>query len=151
MDNQNTFNTKLSTDEILKEIESGNTVDTDAIPFVERQEQLILLSRKIKEHYTSFDQCAHASIISPPHLNEFLNNKTQMSRDKLLCLCITLKCSIGETRQILRRLGSTDLYSKNRRDFEILNCIQQGKTLDETNEILEKNGLDILSGKRQQS
>ena len=49
---------------------------------------------------------------------------------------------------MLHRLGSTDLYSKNRRDFEILRCIKKGMTLDETNEHLLRNGLNDLYDKR---
>ncbi|MDE7478990.1 MAG: helix-turn-helix domain-containing protein [Lachnospiraceae bacterium] len=142
--------TKLGTEEILKEIENGNTVNTNNIDFIKRDEQLIQLSRKIMEEYGSYSKFATASDVSPSHLNEFLNGKKQLGRDKLICICIALKYTIKEARQALRCLGNTDLYSKNRRDFEILNCIQQGKSLDETNEILQKKKFETLSEKRNQ-
>lgn len=137
----------LSTDEILKDIENGNTPDMESIDFIEMKEQLAELSRRIQEQYKSFSQFAAASEVSESLLNEFLNNKKRLGRNKLIGVCITLNCTIQETRDILHRLGSTDLYSRNRRDFEILNCIQQGKSLDETNEILYKNGFATLREK----
>lgn len=139
---------KLSTEEILKEIESGNIVDSEAVDFVERTEQLNQLSRKIIEEYGSFSKFAIACEMSPSHLNEFLNGKKQLSRNKLISICITLRYDIKTARQILRSLGDSDLYSRKRRDFEILNCIRQGKSLDETNEILMESGFDILDDRR---
>ena len=41
------YQKKLSTEEILKEIENGNTIDTNAIDFVEPKAQLNQLSRAI--------------------------------------------------------------------------------------------------------
>lgn len=143
MDNQ----TKLSTDEILKEFENGNTPNRESINFVEQNEQLSQLYCKILEQYKSCSKFATASDLTPSQLNEFLNGKKGLGRNKLIGICITLNCTIQETRNILHRLGSTDLYSRNRRDFEILNCIQQGKSLDETNEILRKNGFTTLQEK----
>lgn len=142
MDNQ----TKLSTEDILKELEKGNVVETNEIDFVERDAQLIQLSRNITEKYESYFQFATACGVSPSHLNDFLKNKKQFSRDKLISICIALGYDIKATRQTLHGLGNTDLYSRKRRDFEILSCIQQGKNLDETNEILQRNGLEPLSG-----
>ncbi|MDE7416638.1 MAG: hypothetical protein K2N44_10130 [Lachnospiraceae bacterium] len=144
MDNQNT----LSTEEILEEIENGYTISTKEIDFVSRQGQLRQLHCRILEQYESCFQFATASDVSPSHLNEFLNGKKHLSRNKLIGICISLKCNVMETRNILHRLESMDLYSRNRRDFEILNCIKQGKTLDETNEILSKNGFADLRDRR---
>lgn len=136
---------KLSTEEILEELEHGNAIDRNTIEFIaDKSEYLNSLACDITNHYGSYSKFATASDISPSHLNEFLNGKKQLGRDKLICICITLKYDIKKTRQILRCLGKTDLYCKNRRDFEILNGLQQGKSLDEINEILQKNGLNTL-------
>ena len=142
------YQKKLSTEEILKEIENGNTIDTNAIDFVEPKAQLNQLSRAILDKFKSFSKFATACYISSSHLNEFLNGKKKFGRDKLIAICITLKYTIPEPSQMLHRLGSTDLYSKNRRDFEILRCIKKGMTLDETNEHLLRNGLNDLYDKR---
>lgn len=144
MDNQ----ASLSTEEILEELEHGHVIDINAIDFMpQKREYLNHLACDITKCYGSYSKFAIASDISHSHLNEFLNGKKQISRDKLICICVALKYDIKRTRHTLRCLGETDLYAKNRRDFEILNCIQQGKSLDETNEILQKNGLDLLPAK----
>ena len=145
MDNQ----TKLSTEEILEELEHGNVIDLNTIDFIaEASEHLNNLACDIIKCYGSYSKFAVESDISSSHLNEFLNGKKQLSRDKLICICVTLKYDIKKTRHILRCIGKTDLYCKNRRDFEILNCLQQGKSLDEINEILQKNGLNALPDKK---
>lgn len=141
---------KLSTDEILSDFEDGITPDTEFIDFVEQREQLTQLSCRILDQYKSYSKFADASEVSPSQLNEFLNGKKGLSRSKLIGICITLKYTIRETRDVLHRLGYPDLYSRNRRDFEILGCIKQGKSLDETNDILLNNGFDDLHDKRQQ-
>lgn len=144
MDNQH----KLSTDEILKDFEEGITPDIQSIDFVKRHEQLTQLSCRILEQFKSHSKFADACELSQSQLNEFLNDKKRLGRSKLLGICITLNCTIQETRDILHRLDYPDLYSRNRRDFEILNCIKQGKSLDETNDILLKNGFDDLHDRR---
>lgn len=140
---------KLSTEEILEDLAHGNVIDVNAIDFVaETNEHLNTLACDIVKCYDSYSKFAIASDISPSHLNEFLNGKKQLSRDRLICICVNLKYDIKKTRHILRCVGKTDLYCKNRRDFEILNGLQQGKNLDELNEILQKNGLNILPDKK---
>lgn len=146
MDNQH----KLSTDEILKDFEEGITPAIQSIDFVERREQLTRLSCRISEQFKSHSRFADACELSPSQLNEFLNGKKRLGRDKLIGICITLNYTIKETRDILHRLDYPDLYSRNRRDFEILNCIKQGKSLDETNDILLKNGFEDLHDRRPQ-
>ncbi len=99
------YQKKLSTEEILKEIENGNTIDTNAIDFVEPKAQLNQLSRAILDKFKSFSKFATACYISSSHLNEFLNGKKKFGRDKLIAICITLKYTIPETSQMLHRLG----------------------------------------------
>ncbi len=146
MDNQ----TKLSTDEILKDFERGTTPDIKSIDFVKQREQLTQLSCRILEQYKSKSKFATACELSQSMLADFLNGKKELSRSKLLGICVTLNYTIQETRDLLHRLGYPDLYSRNRRDFTILDCIRQGKSLDETNEILWKNGFDDLHDRRPQ-
>lgn len=141
---------KLSTDQILKDFECGTTSDTKSVDFVEQKEQLNQLSCRILEQYKSYSSFSTASDVSSSQLNEFLNGKKGLSRGRLIGICITLNYTIRETRDLLHRLGYADLYSRNRRDFEILDCIRQGKSLDETNEILWKNGFDDLRDRRPQ-
>lgn len=147
MDNQ----TKLSTDEILKDFERGTTPDIKSIDFVEQREQLTQLSCRILEQYKSYSKFADACELSSSQLNEFIYGKKGLSRSKLLGICVTLNYTIRETRDLLHRLGYPDLYSRNRRDFTILDCIKQGKSLDETNEILWENGFDDLHDRGPQS
>ena len=82
--------------------------------------------------------------ICPSHLHDFLKGKKNLSRDKLIIICIILKLSIQESRNILRRLIQADFYPKNERDFEIMCGIRQGKALDDINELLAQKGLTPL-------
>lgn len=83
--------------------------------------------------------------IYPSHLHDFLKGTKNLSRDKLIIVCIVLKLNLQESRNILKRLIQADFYPKNERDFEIMCGIRQGKGLDDINEILLIKGLTPLS------
>lgn len=135
---------KLSTDVLFQEIEKNGTVDKKDIHFIGQEEILLELYNRIAAIPASINKFAGMCDIYPSHLHDFLKGTKNLSRDKLIIVCIVLKLNLQESRNILKRLIQADFYPKNERDFEIMCGIRQGKGLDDINEILLIKGLTPL-------
>ena len=136
---------KLSTDVLFQEIEKNGTVDKNDIHFIGQEEILLELYNRIAAIPASINKFVGMCDIYPSHLHDFLKGTKNLSRDKLIIVCIVLKLNLQESRNILKRLIQADFYPKNERDFEIMCGIRQGKGLDDINEILLIKGLTPLS------
>lgn len=136
---------KLSTDVLFQEIEKNGTVDKNDIHFIGQEEILLELYNRIAAIPASINKFAGMCDIYPSHLHDFLKGTKNLSRDKLIIVCIVLKLNLQESRNILKRLIQADFYLKNEHDFEIMCGIRQGKGLDDINEILLIKGLAPLS------
>ena len=136
---------KLSTDVLFQEIEKNGTVDKNDIHFIGQEEILLELYNRIAAIPASINKFAGMCDIYPSHLHDFLKGTKNLSRDKLIIVCIVLKLNLQESGNILKRLIQADFYPKNERDFEIMCGIRQGKGLDDINEILLIKGLTPLS------
>lgn len=137
-------NDTLSTDEIFQKIENGESITKEEIEFITPEQLRTDLRRDIEKAGYNPNKMATECHITHSHLNDFLNNKKNMSRNKLLSLFITLGYPIAKTKQLLIRFGYNELYARNVRDFAILKGIQDGLTLDEINETLRKDNLEPL-------
>ena len=122
---------KLSTDVLFQEIEKNGTVDKNDIHFIGQEEILLELYNRIAAIPASINKFAGMCDIYPSHLHDFLKGTKNLSRDKLIIVCIVLKLNLQESRNILKRLIQADFYPKNERDFEIMCGIRQGKGLDD--------------------
>ena len=142
---ENTDKQKLSTDVLFQEIEKNGTIDKKDIHFIGQEEILLELYNRIAAIPASINKFAGMCDIYPSHLHDFLKGTKNLSRDKLIIVCIVLKLNLQESRNILKRLIQADFYPKNERDFEIMCGIRQGKGLDDINEILLIKGLTPLS------
>ena len=142
---ENTDKQKLSTDVLFQEIEKNGTVDKKDIHFIGQEEILLELYNRIAAIPASINKFAGMCDIYPSHLHDFLKGTKNLSRDKLIIVCIVLKLNLQESRNIMKRLIQADFYPKNERDFEIMCGIRQGKGLDDINEILLIKGLTPLS------
>lgn len=74
----------------------------------------------------------------------FNGTKKNPSRDKILMLAFGMKLSVTETRKLLKIANLSDLYVRIPRDSVVLFCILNGKTLIDTNEMLDHYDLPIL-------
>ncbi len=70
--------------------------------------------------------------------------KKNPSRDKILMLAFGMNLTLEETRKLLKIAELSDLYVRIPRDSVIIFCLQNGKTLIETNEMLDDYALKIL-------
>ena len=137
--------TTLTTDEILKRLDQNEPVSKEEIDFVTPRQLKDLLHYDItKNSKYSINQIATECNITPSHLSDFLNDKKNMNRDKILSLLIVLGYDITKTRQFLTGLGYNGLYARNVRDFIILNGIKDKLPLDKINEKLKEGFEDSL-------
>ena len=59
---------------------------------------------------------ARQSGMSEVYLHQVFSGRRNPSRDRLLCLCIGLEATLGETQQLLKLSGYAQLYPRSRRD-----------------------------------
>ena len=135
---------KLSTNEILESLTQDKKINAKNIDFIEPTELRNELSIRILKSFKSMSQFAAACGIQASQLSEFLSGKKNFSRDRLMILCITLKMSIPETQDTLKRFEHPPLYPRNQRDFLILSGIQKQLSWQEIDDILMKKGMDRL-------
>lgn len=63
---------------------------------------------------------AEAAQMSEVYLHQVFSGKRRLSRDRLLCVCISLKADVEETQALLKASGMAPLYARDRRDAVVL-------------------------------
>ena len=81
---------------------------------------------------------------SEVYLYQIFSGMRTPSRDRTLCLCFGLSCTLDETQTLLKESGLAQLYPKNKRDAIIIYCLSNGMSLQEANEKLYSGKEDIL-------
>lgn len=91
-----------------------------------------------------------ASVIKASEMNEIygyqiFSGKRVPSRDKLLCILISMGLSLSEVQQLLKLAGYAALYPKSIRDSIIISGIQCHKSVIQINELLYDHNTITLS------
>ena len=89
-------------------------------------------------------ELARRAGMSTVYLYQILSGRRRPSRDKLICLCFGLGCSLDTAQELLKKNGFLGLYPKNRRDAIILYSLSKGISLQETNDKLFQEREDGL-------
>lgn len=87
---------------------------------------------------------AKRSGMSTVYLYQLLNGKRHPSRDRLLCLCIGLNCTIDEAQELLSKSGYSHLYLKIRRDAIIAYGLNNAMDINRINDLLYENKEETL-------
>ena len=74
--------------------------------------------------------------MSEVYLHQVFSGRRKPSRDRLLCLCISMKATMEETQEVLKRAACAPLYPKLRRDAIVTHGILHGLSLNEINDKL---------------
>ena len=85
-----------------------------------------------------------ASNINEVYAYQIISGARRPSRDKLLCLCIAMKATLDETRELLVRGGFAPLYVRSQRDSIIIFAISHGETILELNNNMYDHGEPLL-------
>ena len=94
------------------------------------------LTRLLKEKNIQKSELAKRSGMSDVYLYQVLSRRRTPSRDRLLCLCIGMGCTLDETQEVLKRCRYVPLYSKIRRDAAIMYALMNGWNIDQLNDNL---------------
>ncbi|MBU5478551.1 helix-turn-helix domain-containing protein [Eubacterium sp. MSJ-13] len=137
-------NENLDTDEILKLIENDLDTDDAKIDFISQENLRHLLSNAINNAGYSMNKLAYECSISQSHLSDFLSNKKNLNRNKLISIFIVIGYDIDNIQKSLICFGMSPLYPRNMRDFIIMKSIKNGFSLDDINTTLKKEGLEPL-------
>lgn len=95
-----------------------------------------MLERLLESRGYSKAELARRAGMSTVYLYQILSGRRKPSRDRLICLCFGLDCSLDTTQELLKKNGFLGLYPKNRRDAIILYSLSKGISLQETNDKL---------------
>ena len=74
--------------------------------------------------------------MSEIYLHQVFSGRRNPSRDRLLCLCIGLGCSLEETQRLLQQASYAQLYPRIKRDAIITHGILHGTDLNDINDKL---------------
>ena len=77
---------------------------------------------------------------------QLFNGTRQPSREKLLQLAFGLQLTVEETQRLLKTAGKSPLYPRILRDAAVMRCLNDGRTLEETQELLSNMELTMLGG-----
>lgn len=102
----------------------------------EAEECGVMLERLLESRGYSKAELARRAGMSTVYLYQILSGRRKPSRDRLICLCFGLGCSLDMAQELLKKNGFLGLYPKNRRDAIILYSLSKGSTLQETNDKL---------------
>ncbi len=75
---------------------------------------------------------------------QILSGSKNPSRDKLICFCFGLELDIIDVQKLLYKGSYNPLYPKDKRDSIIIYCLCKGKSLLETNLLLDENQVEPL-------
>lgn len=139
---------KKSTEELLRQLRNTKDImkyletETDNIPSVSLSEYLDML---LKEKGLKKSAVVKASGIEKTYLYQiFRGGRSHPSRDKLLLISIGMGLELNETQRLLRIAACGELYPKDRRDSVIIWAILNGKSVIDTNILLDDATLPLL-------
>ena len=107
------------------------------------------LAEQLQTLIASKGNLTRAGVVKASNLNEvyayqIISGARRPSRDKLLCLCIAMKATLDETRELLVRGGFAPLYVRSQRDSIIIFAISHGETILELNNNMYDHGEPLL-------
>ena len=95
-----------------------------------------LLSQLYEKKTTTKAALARKAGMSEIYLHQVFSGRRNPSRDRLLCLCIGLGCSLEETQRLLQQASYAQLYPRIKRDAIITHGILHGTDLNDINDKL---------------
>ena len=95
-----------------------------------------LLSQLYEKKTMTKAALARKSGMSEIYLHQVFSGRRNPSRDRLLCLCIGLGCSLDEIQALLKRVSYAQIYPKIKRDAIITHGILHGTDLNDINDKL---------------
>lgn len=133
---------QLTTDELLKQLRSANSVSklneytstlSEHIGYKSFAEYIISY---LSEHHISESELILASQIQRNYAYQILNGSKNPGREKVLALCLAAGMNYEETQRALTLAGLGKLYPRRKEDSVIIFAIERGLSVLQTNELL---------------
>ncbi len=128
-----------NTDDLKQELMSA----PDLTQFIKDNEKYFIerdmtgyLQEIFEQKSISKSSLAKRANISEVYLHQVFAGQRNLSRNKLLCVCIGMSATPDETQNLLQKSGHAQLYAKNRRDAAIMFGLLHGMELDAINDEL---------------
>ena len=102
------------------------------------------LSRLLEEKNLIKAQVIRDSQVDEGYAQHIFGGRKNPSRDKILSLALAMKLSPKESDYLLYYAGHNKLYARNERDNVIAFALEKGKTVLQTNELLEDFNFEPL-------
>ena len=128
-----------STDDLNQELMAQPNLDqylTENEGYWRHTDISVFLTRLHEGSGLSKAELARRAGISEVYLHQVFSGRRRPSRDRLLCLCISMETSLEETQQLLKRVGYPPLYPKLKRDAIISHGLLHHTPLAEINDKL---------------
>lgn len=110
-------------------------------PTLQKHLQTLLETKHLKRH----DVIKKAQLESN-YVNQIFNGqKTKPSRDYILSLAFSLGLNNEETVRLLKIAKVGALYPRNKRDAVIINCLENGKSVEDVSIILDSLKINTLT------
>lgn len=136
-----------NTDDLLKELTSASDLST----FLDENQDNFnntqvceLLTELFNKSGLTKAALAKKAATSEVYLYQIFSGGRTPSRNRTLCLCIGMSCTLDETQKVLRESCLAQLYPKDRRDAIIIFGLSAGLTLSEVNDKLFTEGEETL-------
>ena len=81
-------------------------------------------------------ELARRAEMSEVYLHQVFSGQRRPSRDRLLCLCVSMEVSLDDTQRLLKQVGYAPIYLKLKRDAIIGHGILHRTPLTEVNDKL---------------
>lgn len=81
-------------------------------------------------------ELARRAEMSEVYLHQVFSGRRRPSRDRLLCLCVSMEVSLEDTQRLLKQVGYAPIYLKLKRDAIIGHGILHHTPLTEVNDKL---------------
>lgn len=137
-----------TTDELLNEIKKTGEIEE----FLEKNSAEFTDKPLYKYLNELIDNsgAAKADVIARSSLNriyayQILSGKRLPSRDKLIAFAFGLQLDLDGTDRLIKYVGYSPLYARNKRDAIIISVIEQKGNIFKVNEKLYDNGFKILT------
>ena len=104
-----------------------------------------LLGRYIQESGRSKLSIAVDSGISEPYIYNLIKGEKRPARDTVIKLSFGLKLPLISTERLLKLAGYSGFYVKHKRDSIIKFAVENNLCLAETDELLVKYGLSVIT------
>ncbi len=136
-----------STDDLLGELMSKPNFEAYLHanePFFSEKGIAELLVQLYKTKELTKAELARRACISEVYLHQVFAGRRNLSRDRLLCICIGLGTTLDETQRMLTQGGYALLYPRTRRDAIISYGLVHQTSLGEINDKLFAEGEKTL-------